>query len=84
VRLVVERRQILNIDGDMASLMRVNHLLEGVPFFYKRAWAASPGGTSVRPSRLKPAAQGAPIPQADKHPTAMTPTANRRRNWAIS
>src|SRR5258708_24109469 len=46
--------------------------------------AASPGVTAVMPSRLKPAAHGAPAPQAVKHPTAMRPTANRRSNWVIS
>jgi hypothetical protein len=50
----------------------------------RTAWAAPPGGTNVRPSRLKLAAHAALELQADKHPIAMTPTANRRKNWAIS
>jgi hypothetical protein len=50
----------------------------------RTAWAAPPGGTNVRPCRLKLAAHGALVAQADKHPIAMTPTTNRRRNWAIS
>jgi hypothetical protein len=36
VGLVVERSQILNIDGNVARLMRVKRVLEGVPLFYER------------------------------------------------
>lgn len=50
----------------------------------RTAWAGAPGGTTVRPARLKLADQCALVPQADKHPTAMTRIANRLINGAIS